>query len=176
MHFYRAGLDGNGMKLLDPGDASHTVQLPMGAGGGGGQGGGGGWAISEDGKYFVDNSSRVNTAPEAVLYDNQGAVVMPLEKVDITSLTDLGFKMPEPFKVKADDGITDLYGVMYKPFDFDPSRKYPLIEYVYPGPQTESVTQNFTPRSANMMLANLGFIVIEVGNRGGNPHRSKWYH
>jgi dipeptidyl-peptidase-4 len=84
--------------------------------------------------------------------------------------------MPEPFSVKADDGLTDLYGVMYKPFDFDPNKKYPIIAYVYPGPQTESVTQVFTPRSANIGLAQLGFIVIEVGNRGGNPHRSKWYH
>ena len=172
MHFYRAGLDGNGMKLLDPGDASHSVQ------GGGGQGGGGGqaWLMSDDGKYFVDNSSRVNTAPDAVLYDGQGAQVMPLEKVDVTPLKDAGYKFPEPFKVKADDGITDLYGVMYKPFDFDPNKKYPIVEYVYPGPQTESVTQTFTPKSNNIMLANLGFIVIEVGNRGGNPHRSKWYH
>ena len=61
-------------------------------------------------------------------------------------LVEAGFKFPEPFKVKADDGITDLYGVMYKPFDFDPSKKYPIIAYVYPGPQTESVTKTFTPK------------------------------
>jgi hypothetical protein len=78
--------------------------------------------------------------------------------------------------VKADDGITDLYGVMYKPFDFDPSKKYPVILYVYPGPQTESVTKTFNPRELNVALANVGFIVLEVGNRGGNPQRSKWYH
>jgi len=73
--------------------------------------------------------------------------------------------------------VTDLYGVMYKPFDFDAAKKYPIIEYVYPGPQTEQVTQTFTPlRNDRLMLANFGFIVIEVGNRGGNPHRSKWYH
>src|ERR1700727_2471292 len=92
---------------------------------------------------------------------------------------DSGFKMPEPFSAKADDGLTDLYGVMYKPFDFDPNKKYPIIAYVYPGPQTESVTQTFSPRgggAAHIGLAQLGFIVIEVGNRGGNPHRSKWYH
>ena len=87
-----------------------------------------------------------------------------------------GFKFPEPFQVKADDGMTDLYGVMYKPFDFDPAKKYPIIAYVYPGPQTESVTKQFSPKNANVALANLGFIVIEVGNRGGNPQRSKWYH
>ncbi len=59
---------------------------------------------------------------------------MPLEKVDMARAIEAGFKFPEPFKVKADDGITDIYGVMYKPFDFDPNKKYPIIEYVYPGP------------------------------------------
>ncbi len=157
MHFYRTNLDGSGMKLLDPGDASHAVQM------------------SDSNKYFVDNSSRVNTAPESTLVDGAGSVVMPLEKVDMSRAVEAGFKFPEPFKVKADDGITDIYGVMYKPFDFDPNKKYPLIEYVYPGPQTESVDATFT-RSPNIMLANFGFIVITVGNRGGNPNRSKWYH
>jgi dipeptidyl aminopeptidase/acylaminoacyl peptidase len=158
MHFYRAALDGSGIKMLDPGDAHHTVSM------------------NDSGRFFVDNNSRVNTAPVSTLYDAQGAELMPLEKVDLAPLLQAGYKFPEPFRVKADDGITDIYGVMYKPFDFDPSKKYPLVEYVYPGPQTESVTQVFTPRSANIALANLGFIVIEVGNRGGNPHRSKWYH
>jgi dipeptidyl aminopeptidase/acylaminoacyl peptidase len=158
MHFYRANLDGSGMKMLDAGDASHAVNM------------------SDSGKYFVDTFSRVNTAPESVLYDAQGAVTMPLEKVDMGPLTAAGYKFPEPFKVKADDGITDLYGVMYKPYDFDPNKKYPVIEYVYPGPQTESVTKTFTPRSNQVMMANLGIIMVEIGNRGGNPHRSKWYH
>ena len=78
--------------------------------------------------------------------------------------------------MKADDGVTDLYGVMYKPFDFDPLKKYPIVLFVYPGPQTESVTKTFNPRSNSQALAQFGFIVIEVGNRGGNPQRSKWYH
>jgi dipeptidyl-peptidase 4 len=158
MHNYRVNLDGSGIKLLDPGDASHAV------------------SVSDNGKYFVDNSSRVNSAPQSILYDATGGTNMPLEKVDLTRLMQEGYKFPEPFTVKADDGITDIYGVMYKPFDFDPNKKYPIIEYVYPGPQTESVTQTFSPRQANVALANLGFIVVEVGNRGGNPHRSKWYH
>jgi dipeptidyl aminopeptidase/acylaminoacyl peptidase len=158
MHNYRVNLDGSGIKLLDPGDASHAV------------------VVSDNGKYFVDNSSRVNSAPQSVLYEAQGGTPMPLEKVDLTRLVQEGYKFPEPITVKADDGITDIYGVMYKPFDFDPNKKYPIIEYVYPGPQTESVTQTFSPRQANVALANLGFIVVEVGNRGGNPHRSKWYH
>jgi dipeptidyl aminopeptidase/acylaminoacyl peptidase len=157
-HTYSIKLDGSGIKLLDPGNFSHTA------------------SISDDGKYFVDNSSRVDTAPHGMLYDRAGATMLDLETTDISALMDAGFKMPEPFSVKADDGLTDLYGVMYKPFDFDPARKYPIIAFVYPGPQTESVTQTFTPRQPNVALAQLGFIVIEVGNRGGNPHRSKWYH
>jgi len=157
-HAYRIGLDGSGMKLLDPGDASHAV------------------AMSDSARYFVNNSSRVNTAPESALYDTLGNKVMPLENTDLSAMMEAGFKFPEPFKVKADDGITDLFGVMYKPFDFDPNKKYPIIAFVYPGPQTESVTKTFTPRNDRTALAQLGFIVIEVGNRGGNPQRSKWYH
>ena len=157
-HLYRVGLDGSGLKLLNPGDASHSA------------------AVVDSMKFFVDNATRINGAPESVLYDTFGAQVMKLESPDLGPLMAAGFKYPEPFTVKADDGITDLYGVMYKPFDFDPSRKYPIIAYVYPGPQTEGVTKNFNPRSNNISLAQFGFIVIEVGNRGGHPQRSKWYH
>jgi len=157
-HVYRVGLDGSGLKILDPGDATHNV------------------VMSESTKYFVDNASRVNGSPESVLYDSLGNVVTKLEVPDLSALLENGFKYPEPFTVKADDGVTDLYGVMYKPFDFDPDKKYPIIAYVYPGPQTESVTKNFNPRSTSIGLAQYGFIVIEVGNRGGNPQRSKWYH
>ena len=157
-HLYRVGFDGTGLKLLDPGDASHAV------------------SVSESAKFFVDNASRVNGTPESALCDTLGNPVLKLETPDLAPLTDNGFKFPEPFTVKADDGITDLYGVMYKPFDFDPSRKYPIIAFVYPGPQTESVTKTFNPRSNNISLAQFGFIVIEVGNRGGHPQRSKWYH
>jgi dipeptidyl-peptidase-4 len=157
-HLYRVNLDGTGLKLLDPGDASHAVSM------------------SESSKYFVDNSSRVNTVPRSVLYDSAGALLTDLETMDIKPLSEAGFKFPEPFKVKADDGVTNIYGVMYKPFDFDPLKKYPIILYVYPGPQTESVTKTFTRGNDRTTLAQFGFIVIEVGNRGGNPQRSKWYH
>ena len=157
-HHYRIALDGSNLKLLDPGNGTHTV------------------ALADSGRYFVDTYSRVNREPSSSLFDQAGALVMDLEKTDATGLKDAGFIAPEPFKVKADDGVTDLHGVMYKPFDFSPNKKYPIIAYVYPGPQTESVTKAFTPRSANIALAQLGFIVIEVGNRGGHPQRSKWYH
>jgi dipeptidyl-peptidase-4 len=157
-HLYRVGFDGTGLKLLNAGDASHSA------------------VVSESNRYFVANSSRVDTAPESTLYDTLGNPILKLETPDLSALKELGFKFPEPFTVKADDGITDLYGVMYKPFDFDPAKKYPIIAYVYPGPQTESVTKTFNPRSVNISLAQFGFVVIEVGNRGGHPTRSKWYH
>ena len=158
LHEYKIGLDGSGMKMLDPGNASHTV------------------ALADNGKYFVDTQSRVNMEPSSALYDSAGTHLMELETTDMTAMKEAGFQYPQPFQVKADDGVTDLYGVMYKPFDFDPARKYPIIAFVYPGPQTESVTKTFTPRQPNVALAQLGFIVIEVGNRGGHPNRSKWYH
>jgi dipeptidyl-peptidase-4 len=157
-HLYRVSLDGTTIKLLDPGDANHAVNL------------------ADSDRYFVDNASRVDASPSAVLYDSTGAVVTNLDTPDLTALKEAGFKFPEPFQVKADDGVTDLYGVMYKPFDFDPAKKYPIILYVYPGPQTESVTKTFNPRNNSQALAQFGFIVVEVGNRGGNPQRSKWYH
>jgi dipeptidyl-peptidase 4 len=157
VHLYRVGLDGTGLQMLTPGNFSHAVSAP------------------DSGKYFEDTYSRVDTAPKSVLVDAQGSHLLELETSDVSQLLEAGFKYPEVFQVKAEDGVTDLYGVMYKPFDFDPARKYPLIEYVYPGPQTESVTKTFSPKSPNIPLAQLGFIVIEVGARGGSPQRDKWY-
>ena len=83
--------------------------------------------------------------------------------------------MPETFTVKAADGVTDLYGNLWKPYNFDPKKKYPIIAHVYPGPQTESMTHAFQPISPQQQLAQLNFIVIQVGNRGGTPLRSKAY-
>lgn len=157
-HLYRVNLDTGEMKLLTPGNATHTASM------------------DDKAQWIISNASRVDMAPESTLYDAAGNKLMDLETTDVSSLLAAGFKYPEPFTVKADDGITDLYGVMYKPFDFDPNKRYPIIEYVYPGPQTESVTKTFSPRGSNIMLAQFGFIVIEVGNRGGHPQRSKWYH
>jgi dipeptidyl-peptidase 4 len=157
-HLYRVSFDGKSIQLLDPGDALHAA------------------AINDGAKLFVDNYSRVDAAPASRLLDANGKLLVELETTDVSALLEAGFKFPEPFKVKADDGITDLYGVMYKPFDFDPHNRYPIIEYVYPGPQTEAVSKTFSPRNPDVALAQFGFIVIEVGNRGGNPQRSKWYH
>ena len=102
---------------------------------------------------------------------------LDLETADLSLLFDAGYKFPERFKVKAADGVTDLYGAMYKPYDFDSTKVYPICDYVYPGPQVEanniSWSKGFTRTDR---LAQLGIIVITVGNRGGHPNRSKWYH
>ncbi|RBQ08793.1 S9 family peptidase [Pedobacter miscanthi] len=159
LHLYSINFDGSNMKLLNAGDFDHLANM------------------NDNNTFFVDNYSRVNTAPKATLYDGAGRKVMDLETTDLSLLMAAGYKFPEPFKVKADDGITDLYGVMYKPFDFDPNKKYPIIEYVYPGPQTEAVNKAFSKSmDRTERLAQFGYIVITVGNRGGNPSRSKWYH
>lgn len=158
-HLYSIHFDGSNMHLLDPGDFDHTASL------------------NDNNRFYVDNFSRVNTTPQAVLYDNSGRKIMDLETADLSNLMLAGYKFPQPFTVKADDGITDLYGVMYKPYDFDPQKKYPIIEYVYPGPQTEAVNTAFSKSmDAHERLAQFGFIVVTIGNRGGNPGRSKWYH
>jgi dipeptidyl-peptidase 4 len=100
---------------------------------------------------------------------------MDLETMDISGLKELGWKAPETFQTKAADGVTDIYGNMWKPFDFDSTKKYPIIANVYPGPQTESVNFTFSPTAVPQQLAQLGFIVIQIGNRGGSPQRSQEY-
>jgi len=158
-HLYRMNLDTGDMKLVTPGNGSHSASM------------------NDRATFAIDNWSRIDMAPESTLYDSLGNKVMDLEKTDVSALLAAGFKYPEAFTVKADDGVTDLYGVMYKPFDFDPNKKYPLIEYVYPGPQTESVNKSWGRGMDRIdRLAQLGFIVVTVGNRGGHPGRSKWYH
>ena len=132
--------------------------------------------MPEHARLFVDTTSRVDQAPKSALRDSLGNLVLDLEATDVSLLLEQGYKYPEPFIVKADDGVTDLAGVMYKPHDFDPKKKYPIIAYVYPGPQTESVSKTFSAVPYTHWLAQFGFIVIEVGNRGGTPARSKWYH
>ena len=158
-HYYRVNLDGSGLKKLDNAKSCHKAD------------------ITHSKKFFVDNYSTVNSTPKSEVRDVNGKLVLNLETADLSSLFASGYKFPEPFKAKADDGVTDIYGVMYKPFDFDSTKVYPIIEYVYPGPQTEAVNTTFSGRmNATDRMAQLGFIVITLGNRGGHPDRSKWYH
>lgn len=133
---------------------------------------------SYDAKYFVANYSRVDAKPAVALYDAAvGRKVCELEEADFSLLLAAGYKFPERFKVKAADGVTDLYGAMYKPFDFDSTKTYPIIDYVYPGPQVEANNISWSRGFLRTdRLAQIGFIVITVGNRGGHPNRSKWYH
>ena len=157
--YYAANKNGGAPKLLTAGDFDHQIR------------------VSESGNYIIDNFSRVNSTPVSNLYSATGQLIMKLEEADLSQLFAAGYKFPEPFKVKAGDGITDLYGVLYKPYDFDSTRTYPIIEYVYPGPQTEAVNKSFGRGMDRIdRLAQMGFIVVSVGNRGGHPSRSKWYH
>ena len=159
MHLYRVNLDSTGLQLLNKDNFNHRV------------------SANDSSLYFIDNYSRVDTIPKAVLRDNRGNVLLEMDSPNLSLLFEVGFQFPETFKVKADDGKTDIYGVMYKPFDFDENKKYPIIAYVYPGPQTESVAKSFSTRGdRTWRQAQFGFIVITVGNRGGHPSRSKWYH
>lgn len=159
MHVYSISLQGGEPKLLDMPDMNIDA------------------IATEDGKYFIANYSRVDYKPASALYDAKGRKVCDLGEADFSLLFAAGYKFPERFTVKAADGITDLYGAIYKPFDFDSTKVYPICDYVYPGPQVEANniewSRGFTRTDR---LAQLGFIVITVGNRGGHPDRSKWYH
>ena len=158
-HLYRVNLDGTGLTQITKGNYFHQVE------------------VDDDAKFVVDNYSRIDTVPMCVLLDNAGNKVMDIQESDLSQLFANGYKFPELFTVKAADGITDLYGVMYKPFDFDSTKVYPIVDYVYPGPQVEAVYYPFTRMSLRTdRLAQAGFIVISVGQRGGHPSRSKWYH
>ena len=127
--------------------------------------------------YFIDTYQRVDLEPHVVLRNRHGKKIMDLEKADISRIKEMGWKAPERFKVKAADGVTDLYGVMWKPFDFDSTKHYPIISSVYPGPFYEYVPTQFDfIHGRNTQLAQLGLIVIAVGHRGGSPMRGKYYH
>jgi dipeptidyl aminopeptidase/acylaminoacyl peptidase len=156
-HLYSIGLDGRKMKLLTPEDAEHRI------------------AFAPSWRYFVDTHSRVDIPPVYILRDHSGRKVLELESYDMGPLTEAGWKFPETFSAKAADGTTDLWGVMWKPFDFDPHRKYPIIVRTYPGKQNEFIPRAFSPWSPEGVLAQLGFIVVNFGNRGGTPERGFEY-
>ena len=156
-HLYRMNADGSAFMRADSEDGDHA------------------FTVSPTKRYIVDNVSKVDVHPKAVVRDAMGRLVMSLEEMDLSQLKEMGWRAPRPFMVKAADGVTDIYGNMWKPFDFDSTRKYPIIASVYPGPQTEQVNVGFNPGGVQQQLAQLGFIVIQIGNRGGNPLRSNAY-
>ena len=146
IHYYRIGFDGKGMKELTPEEGMHKA-----------------W-YSSDHKYLVDVYSKVDQAPVAVLRNAEnGKVMMELEKADISKLTANGWKAPEVFAAKGRDGKTDMWGIVYRPSNFDASKKYPVIEYIYSGPGDQYVPKTFSPFNGYMSaIAELGFIVVQV--------------
>ncbi len=150
IRYYRIGFDGTGLVCLTPETGMHEA-----------------W-YSPDMKYMVDTYSLVDAAPVAVLRSTaDGHVVMPLEQADITRLEAAGWHAPEVFTAKGRDGVTDMWGVIVRPSNFDPSKTYPVIEYIYQGPGDQYVPKTFTPYDAYMTpLAELGFIVVMVDGMG----------
>ena len=158
-HLYRVGLDGRGERLLTPEDAHHVV------------------SVSPDGRWIVDSYSTPDTPPVTVLRDPTGRVVQTLERADVSRLLATGWKPPTRIRVKARDGTTDLYGLMFTPTRLDSTRKYPVVNYVYPGPTPGGVgTRSFTPaRTDHQALAELGFVVVVIDGMG-TWGRSKRFH
>jgi len=158
-HFYKIGMNGKGLTLLTPEDADHDV------------------ALSPSGRYFIDTYSKPDVPQTIVLRDANGKLVANLEKADVSRLLATGWKPPVPITVKARDGKTDLYGLMYVPTSLDSTKKYPIINHIYPGPQTGSVGgRSFSPaRGDAQALAELGFVVVEIDGMG-TPWRSKAFH
>ncbi len=158
-YFYNVRMDGKGLRLLTPDSANHSVTLSPG------------------GRYFTDSYSTPVSPPVTVLRDIRGKKLLTLVQADISELVAAGWQPPVPFVVKARDGKTDLYGLMFKPTHFDPSKKYPVINAIYPGPQTGSIRgRSFLPsRGDKQALAELGFIVVSL-DAMGTPMRSKSFH
>lgn len=158
-YLYRISMDGTGLRVLTPENANHSI------------------SFSDSYEYFVDSYSTPTTPPVTVLRDMNGKTIVELEKADISQLVAMGWQPPTPIKVKARDGKTDIYGLMYKPTNFDASRSYPVLNYLYPGPQSGSVgSRSFrASRSDKQSIAELGFIVVEV-DAMGTPGRSKSFH
>lgn len=158
-HLYKVSFDGSGLSLLTPENANHDV------------------SFSPSGRFFVDNYSTPDTPPVSVLRDANGKTICTLEKADISKLLAAGWKPPTPFTVKAREGVTSLYGLMFKPTNFDAAKRYPIINHIYPGPQTGSVgSRNWSAaRGDAQSLAELGFIVVEIDGMG-TPWRSKKFH
>ncbi|HEV2618240.1 MAG TPA: DPP IV N-terminal domain-containing protein [Candidatus Acidoferrales bacterium] len=157
-HLYRVNLDGSDLTLLTPENANHNV------------------SVSPDGRYFVDNYSRVDLPGESVLRSSKdGSVIRVLEKTDVSALLKTGWKNPEPFEGKALDNKTDLYGVIVRPSNFDPSKKYPIVEQVYTGPQGFFVPKSFGAALRLQSMAELGFVVVMVDGRG-TTGRSRAFH
>ncbi|MFC1554071.1 DPP IV N-terminal domain-containing protein [candidate division KSB1 bacterium] len=158
IHYYRIGFDGSGLVKLTEGNGNHSVNF------------------SPSRKYFVDTWSRVDEPPVSVLRNAaDGKKVMDLEKTDISKLLESGWKMPEVFTSKARDGVTDIWGIIIRPTNFDESKIYPVIEYIYAGPHSSFVPKTFRAYQSMMAMAELGFILVQIDGMG-TSNRSKAFH
>lgn len=159
IHAYRINFDGTGLKRLTDGYGNHEV------------------SFSPDRRFFVDTWSTVDTPPVSVLRDAEdGRLIMEIEKADISRLLATGIRLPESFSAKGRDGVTDIWGIIVRPMNFDPSKKYPVIENIYAGPHSSFVPKSFRPLVSGMhQLAELGFIVVQIDGMG-TSNRSKAFH
>jgi dipeptidyl aminopeptidase/acylaminoacyl peptidase len=156
---YRVNFDGTELKLLTPEDADHAVTM------------------APDGRAFVDVASTPTTPQTTVVRDGDGNAVMDVARQDISRLRESGWKPLTAITVKARDGKTDLYGFLFKPTNFDAAKRYPIVDHVYPGPQTGSCgSRSFAAAHRDMeSLAELGFVVVCIDGMG-TPNRSKSFH
>jgi dipeptidyl aminopeptidase/acylaminoacyl peptidase len=158
VHYYRINFDGTGLTPLTTADANHAVRL------------------SPDLKFYVDTYSRVDAAPVSELHRAaDGSLAMPLEKGDITELVKAGWKPPEVFVAKGRDGTSDIWGVIFRPSTFDASKKYPVIENIYAGPQSSFVPKSFAAFNQMQAQAEIGFVVVQIDGMG-TSNRSKAFH
>jgi len=158
VQYYRINMDGTGLTRLTTAEGMHAA------------------TFSPDGKYYVDRWSRVDLPPVAELHrTSDGALIMPLEKADASALYATGWKAPEVFVAKGRDGKTDIWGVIIRPTNFDPSRKYPVVENIYAGPQDSFVPKTFSSQLGMQAIAELGFIVVQIDGMG-TSNRSKAFH
>ena len=158
VHYYRVNFDGTDLVALTEGNGTHSVQY------------------SPERRYLIDTYSRVDQAPiHALRRSSDGSLVCELERADISELMVKGWKAPEVFVAKGRDKATDIWGLIYRPGNFDPQKKYPVIEYIYAGPQSAYVPKRFSPSSRYASLTDLGFIVVQM-DAMGTAHRSKAFH
>jgi len=158
VHYYRVNFDGSGLVALTEGNGTHSIQY------------------APDRRYLIDTYSRVDMAPVHDLRRvSDGKLICPLEKADIRELIAGGWAPPEVFVAKGRDGKTDIWGIIARPKDFNPGKKYPVIENIYAGPQGSYVPKRFSPYRQFASLADLGFIVVQMDGLG-TANRSKAFH
>jgi dipeptidyl-peptidase-4 len=156
-HLARVNLDGSGFTVLTPGDGTHS------------------WSWSPNRQYLIDTWSRADQPPVSVLRNAEGREICGLERADVSQLLATGWRPPERFTAKGRDGTTNIYGILYRPSNFDPQRHYPIIDDIYSGPQDFYVTKTWQRFSDDQSMAELGFIVVQIDGMGTN-WRSKAFH